>query len=93
MNFVSKYQRFQYFKQESQKFNYYKPQCPVKDNYSKWFRYAISTIIKKRKYYLGNPNIFKLNHFIEENYHKEFNRLLIKMRLYLKRMKENCLLG
>ena len=88
LNFVSKYQRFQYFKQESQKFNYYKPQCPVKDNYSKWFRYAISTIIKKRKYYLGNPNIFKLNHFIEENYHKEFNRLLL---LYFKNNQDETL--
>jgi hypothetical protein len=83
LNHTSNYQKYQYFHWESRKFYFYKPQLRIKDpetnsiiknpaNTKKWWRWTITTVIKRLKYLQGNSKEFELNRFLVSHYHKKF---------------------
>ena len=72
LNMVSQYQRFQLYKKESQKYNYYRPKIPIKENPKIWLKYAVRTLIKRKKYLQGKYDEFNINEFLLENYKSNF---------------------
>ena len=87
LNHISLYQRFQYCKYDSQKYNYYKRlyfnSCGFnvynKDTYMTWWKYAVKMVMKRNKMYLGNVDEFKINNNVYEYYKEQFNELFYQV--------------
>lgn len=86
LNHTSNYQKYQFFNYESRKFYFYKPELRIKDpdtnsiiknpaNTKKWWRWTITTVIKRLKYLQGNTNEFELNKFLVSHYRKKFYKI------------------
>ena len=81
MNHTSNYQKFQYFFYESRKIKFFKPKNPIKINPRIWWRYSITSVIKRLRYLRGNEREYDRVDYIMKYYEDKFSELHYK---YLK---------
>lgn len=75
MNHTSNYQKFQYFHYESRKNLFFKPLQPILKKPRKWWRYAITCVIKRIRYLSGNEKEYDRCETIIKSFQEDFQKL------------------
>lgn len=79
MNHISNYQKFQLNYYNTRKFQKFKPKETLsKENYNKWFKWAIRMTVLKQKFINGEKDVFNMPLLIKTKLESDFKKLLYK---------------